>query len=331
MDDFDTKAPNRFRLFSEIRSVEELLFALFQNSPVGTLLIDDRIRLIDANKFMFRYFNKTEELVYGKLFGNTFNCNTVDEKGVLCGSQPDCQTCLIRNSLNNVITNGIGFEGIELEHQFRLNGRTDKKWFSVSATPVKHQNEIYAVVTMVDISEIKRREETLVRLGITDELTGLYNRRFIMEKLKKELDQLVQPDNSLVVAILDIDNFKKVNDNYGHLTGDDVLKALSEILKSGIRYTDFAGRYGGEEFIVLIPNSSEQIGRRILENISARLSVLQIDSLKEPVTFSAGLVEVTRNIDCVSEYDCQEILSKADKLLYIAKANGKNRIESEKN
>jgi diguanylate cyclase (GGDEF)-like protein len=315
--------PREFTLLTEFDNMGDLFYALFQNSPVGTLLVDHGIRLVDANRYVFKYFNQDQRPVKGQLFGNLFNCETVCGNGGVCGREEICKTCLINMSLGHVLASGEGFEGVELSHRFSINGRTDTKYFSVSATPVKHQGENYAVVALVDITERKRREEVLVLLGITDELTGLYNRRFIMEQIKKQVER--RAPLPMVIVMLDIDNFKHINDTYGHLVGDDVLRTLSGIIKKSIRYTDYAGRYGGEEFLILLPDSTEQVGKTIVERIRTRLRAQNIDPMTYPVTFSAGVVEFSSEHAKLNDL---EVIAKADELMYTAKVNGKDRTES---
>jgi diguanylate cyclase (GGDEF)-like protein len=316
-------ASNRLFILNEIDSADDLFYALFMNSPVGTIIVDNKIQLLDANHYIFKYFNQKEMPVKGRLFGNLFNCETIAGSSCTCGSQEACQKCLINLSLKNVIKTGTGFADVELAHFFQINGRKDTKWFSVSATAVKHQNENYAVVTLVDITERKRREETLVLLGITDELTGLYNRRFILEQIEKCCEQnFAKP---MVLAMLDVDNFKLVNDTYGHLTGDEVLKTLSSIIKKSIRYSDFAGRYGGEEFLILLPESTEQTGEKIINRIRASLNSQLIDPIKSPITFSAGVLEISPDSK-IPNY--MGLIAETDRLMYLAKVNGKDRNES---
>jgi len=317
---------NATSILNLVDSAEDLLYALFQHSPVGTIIFDEQLKLIEANQVVFSLFNQPELVLAGKLFGNTFNCKVAVESNGICGETSECRNCKLRNSLTDVIQTGIGFENAELEHVFTINGRTDKMWFSVNATPVKHREDNYAVVSLLNITKIKKREEKLVILGITDELTGLFNRRFILEQLVNQLKRINQAHGKLSVVLLDIDNFKRINDTYGHLIGDEVLREFSEIIKSSIRYSDFAGRYGGEEFLVILPECDHQNGRKLFERISSKLNDHQIQGIHEPITFSAGLVEVTGGP--AFNTDSYSVLAKADKLLYKAKANGKNRIES---
>lgn len=318
----ETKVNSGLELMGSTDLAEDLFYALFQGNPVGTILIDQENNLLDANRFIFKYFNQDEQSVKGKRFGNLFHCETVYESGNTCGSQEVCQKCLIRNALNRVVTKGEPFDGLELAHEFRLNDRKDIKWFSVSATPVKHQDDYYAVVTFVDVTELKHREETLVLLGITDGLTSMYNRRFIMEQIRLQAGKT--PCSAFALAMLDIDNFKQINDTYGHLTGDSVLQALSGIIARSIRYSDFAGRYGGEEFLILFPDTTEQVARMIVDRISRRLKEHIFDPELRQITFSAGVVESSS--DNPSSY--LDMIRKSDELMYQAKVNGKDRVES---
>jgi len=324
--DSSTRTTKVTSILNMVDSAEDLLYALFQHSPVGTIIFDDQLKLIEANHVVFSLFNQPELSIRGKLFGNTFKCKVAVEANGVCGKTTECRNCTLRNALTDVIQTGKGFENAELQHDFNINGRADKMWFSINATPVKHMNDNFAVVTLVNITQIKKREEKLVILGITDELTGLFNRRFILEQLVNQLKRNDQTQNTLSVVLLDIDDFKGINDTYGHLTGDEVLRTFSEIIKSSIRYSDFAGRYGGEEFLVILPECNQQNGRKIFERISDKLSDHQIQGIHEPITFSAGLVEVAGGTDL--NPDSFTVLAKVDKLLYKAKTNGKNRIES---
>jgi diguanylate cyclase (GGDEF)-like protein len=309
-----------------VGSADDLFYALFQNSPVGILLFDETIHLIDANQLVFKYFFQEEEPVRGKLFGNLFHCAAATSGQGECGTLPNCQTCQVRRFLTGTINTGQLFTGMEIEHAFDMNGRRDTKWFSVSVTPVRHQTLHYAVMSMVDITLLKRREEALVQLGITDELTGLFNRRFIMEKFRQLLIQAQKKQTAMTVAMLDLDHFKIINDEFGHLAGDSVLKVLSHLMRTGIRYSDFAGRYGGEEFLLLIPDSDEIIGRNIIERIRQRFLKSQIDLVPQVVSFSAGLVEIPPAV--LAHINPQSVISQADALLYQAKDRGRNRIES---
>ena len=177
----------------------------------------------------------------------------------------------------------------------------------------------------------KKIRKKLEFLAGQDELTGFFNFRFTLELLKKEIERCKRYRKNLTVAVIDIDNFKDINDNYGHLVGNDSLQALSNTIKNNLRETDIAGRYGGDEFLLIFPESTCEQGREILTRIKTLMSNFQITSSfllhKNTIslTFSAGLASF-------SPYNktMDALINSADKALYQAKKEGKNRISIHK-
>jgi diguanylate cyclase (GGDEF)-like protein len=172
-----------------------------------------------------------------------------------------------------------------------------------------------------------RAQDTLEFDATHDTLTGLWNRGVVIESLQKELQRSERCGNSLGVMIADIDHFKKINDTYGHLIGDAVLQEVAARLAASFRSYDYVGRYGGEEFLVVVPHcNSEDIvasGERLRQRIA-----------DAPVTTTAGPVAVTLSVGVVSAaighapMNYQALLSMADAALYRAKSSGRNRVES---
>lgn len=162
--------------------------------------------------------------------------------------------------------------------------------------------------------------EGKLRLATVDELTGLYNRRFLADALRRELNRSKRYAIPLSVLFLDLDNFKKVNDSYGHQTGDDVLCGFAAFLRHYMRSEDVAGRYGGEEFLVIMPQTdlegAKRLGSRLLDSIAADPIHPEIR-----VTFSGGIASYPQHADSVDS-----LIELADVGLYSAKVAGKNRI-----
>lgn len=167
----------------------------------------------------------------------------------------------------------------------------------------------------------ERSEEMIRSLAIaaeTDSLTKLPNRRAFDAFAK-----VAFPFEQCAIAIVDVDHFKRVNDTLGHARGDEVLKMVADYLKGGIRATDFVARLGGEEFVIVFPNTDPLRAALIVDRIRSRLCEdAPVSVACHPVTFSAGVSVVASNDDSI-----EDAMARADDLLYAAKKAGRNRIE----
>lgn len=166
-------------------------------------------------------------------------------------------------------------------------------------------------------AEMQQANEQLRRLSVTDELTGLRNRRAFEERLVVEFSVARRRHRELAVLLLDVDNFKSINDRFGHDAGDVVLRKLSAVLRTTLRLPDLAARYGGEEFVVLLPESGTEAGRGFARRLMERLAAEAWDN--EPVTVSIGLATLDDTI-----FNGFQLVSMADEALYAAKRQGKN-------
>jgi diguanylate cyclase (GGDEF)-like protein len=171
-------------------------------------------------------------------------------------------------------------------------------------------------------------EKNVAKLNsITDSLTGLANRRHFDEFIRKELDNLKQVKGILSFIMLDVDYFKKFNDTYGHLEGDECLKKIGSLLKAMVNGTkDIVARYGGEEFVIVLIETKEAEARKMAENIRKKVEKLQIphcsSDIAEHITVSIGIATIS-TIDLQTP---EEALMLADKALYCAKKEGRNRV-----
>ena len=167
--------------------------------------------------------------------------------------------------------------------------------------------------------EMQQANEQLRRLSVTDELTGLRNRRAFEERLVLEFSMSRRRRRELAVLLLDVDNFKIINDRWGHNAGDAVLRRLSAILRTTVRLPDLVARYGGEEFVVLLPESGVEAGqgfaRRLLDRVRSE------PWEHGPVTVSIGLSALNDSL-----LNGFQLVSMADEALYAAKRSGKDRI-----
>jgi diguanylate cyclase len=172
--------------------------------------------------------------------------------------------------------------------------------------------------------ELKEAYKRIEELAELDELTGSFNRRYIMRMLDDEIARAHRSPAPCSIALIDLDWFKRVNDAYGHPTGDEVLRTFAITVFANIRTTDRFGRYGGEEFLLVLPDTPNDVAVRILDRLRAIIADLDWSafSLGMRVTISAG-VATLRPVETADTF-----LARADNALYAAKARGRNRIAS---
>ena len=181
---------------------------------------------------------------------------------------------------------------------------------------------IMAITTMVlaaEISQHKRAEEYVGQLAVTDPLTGVANYRRLLDALDSEIKRYGRSARSFAVLLLDLDGLKKINDTYGHLVGSDALCRLANILRIHCREVDTAGRYGGDEFVLVLPETEIASARRVADRISERLKT---DGDEPPVSVSIGVAvypQDGRTID--------ELLAAADRALYREKGSSRKKLQ----
>lgn len=179
-----------------------------------------------------------------------------------------------------------------------------------------------------DADEFEHRARTLAEEVMRDPLTGVYNRNQLKHVLEKEFEAAARHARPLSIAFVDLDDFKKINDRWGHLAGDQVLRNFAQTLQKYLRGSDIVARYGGEEFLVVLPGTDEEAALKVLQRILAevtRLPMAVIDEQALHITFSAGLATHGTVEQFVS---VDQLLKAADEALYGAKREGRNRVSS---
>ncbi len=199
---------------------------------------------------------------------------------------------------------------------------------------LKKDNRIYELsgfLLRIDGRIEKRRYQLIirditeeVRLSTFDPLTNIYNRRFINGFMIQEIERSKRSYKKFSIVICDIDDFKKINDIHGHLSGDIVLKSVSQLITNTIRHLDVVGRYGGDEFMIILPEASGQTASHIVDRIRFNIGSLEIPVLKNKkvkVTASFGIATFPE--DGISPDD---LLIASDERLYKTKSSGKNKV-----
>lgn len=212
--------------------------------------------------------------------------------------------------------------------EIRGKGGVDSRVFELSTVPVpsKTSQSMGTILMLHDVTQQKQLLEKLRELANMDGLTGIYNHRFFLECSNKEMRRAVRQRRPLTLILLDLDYFKRINDAYGHQTGDKVLCAVAETLRNGLRTSDILGRYGGEEFAAFLPETGPETGVRIAQRLHEALRKLRVpvDGHAVAITASMGVAgyHAAQHADSV-----EKIFKEADEALYRAKAKGRNRIE----
>jgi len=193
--------------------------------------------------------------------------------------------------------------------------------------PVELNARVRAMLRLKDLQDkLKSRIQQLERLSIIDELTGLYNKKYLIEYLKREVNRSKRFGYMLSCVMMDVDQFKEVNDRRGHVHGDHVLKELGALLGDQIRSYDFAARYGGDEFTLVLPQQShvtgaEGLAERIRKTIEGHVFGKAGSGRSARLTVSMGVTSLAPQ----KGDDYEVLLEQADKALYKAKSSGRNR------
>jgi len=211
------------------------------------------------------------------------------------------------------ISSGKTWRG-ELKNQTKSN---ESFWISTVITPKK--NNEGNIVGYVQISQDISAKKEIEKLSVTDVLTQLFNRRKLDQVLEAEMQRFKRYKQSFSVIILDLDHFKLVNDNHGHQAGDDVLIQTAQCLKSNIRLSDCAGRWGGEEFLIICAGTDSNGAKKIAEKLRTSIELLTF-SFPLQVTASFGIAQ------CAEKEALNQLIGRADQALYNAKSQGRNRV-----
>lgn len=206
---------------------------------------------------------------------------------------------------------------LRLEHSTLLGAMDDlqqyNKEIKAAHKELQHaHNELRVMKTALE-----NKNRLLQELSVTDRLTALYNRGYVDDTIRAEIKRIERYGGTVSVIMADIDHFKKFNDNYGHLVGDEVLGKVSQIFRKNIRSADTPGRWGGEEFIIVCPNSTEKQCAALAEKLR-QLVETTINGSYGGVTCSFGVCEYEPGY---TEYD---LIKRADEALYKSKENGRN-------
>lgn len=217
-------------------------------------------------------------------------------------------------------------EQIEFSNEYKDNG---KRYYQARAYQVRnHQNHIYGMAILVqDVTDTARLLRKLSYQANVDGLTGILNRRELMQQAEKEIEISCKSNIPLGIILIDLDHFKNINDTYGHIVGDEVLKKVVVCLRSGLRSIDILGRYGGEEFLILLPGVDVEKSLIVAERLRKEIQDhdFLINGVKVKLTASFG-IHVNKPETDGLDVSIEKILAAADRALYKAKVAGRNQV-----
>ena len=214
-----------------------------------------------------------------------------------------------------------------------LEWKDRDKYYQIRISPIHKRNHIVVGTAIVinDITELKQVQKQLRELAYNDGLTKIYNRTYFMEKSKQAIMKDSQAQDCTSLLLFDVDHFKRINDTYGHFAGDDALRHIVSVTQGLLEKDMLFGRYGGEEFVLLLPGYSLESAAEVAARIRAKLEVSSFYSKGDALTITASFgVAAKRNISNPEEA-LSVLAEKADLALYEAKRNGRNRVYIEIN
>ncbi|WP_416305495.1 diguanylate cyclase [Neptunicella sp. SCSIO 80796] len=301
-----TDITERLKMEEALREQKVLLDTVLNNADSYIYMKDQQCRFLYANSNVAKLFNLSQQDIIGKHGSEILPAEVAKNFDIL-----DRQ----------VIESGEKMYGEE--NFFEDDGSIRHYWSVKIPLKKKDQEKVYAFVGIsTDITEIVRLKEDFKTLANTDSLTGIYSRRCLMECAKRELQRVQRHTSALTVVIFDIDNFKTINDNFGHATGDNTIVLIVNACKKILREIDIFGRLGGDEFVVITPDTSLTDALAITERL--RLAVHNIiPDPDNPVKISCSFGVATWK----GEQFFDELLFRADAALYNAKQSGRDCVK----
>lgn len=245
--------------------------------------------------------------------------------GGMLGDKPLSEIFGIKNVQSALLLPVVDLATGEIRGTFNL--------FQTSSSHISEENLEIAKQSVQMASQALTRAMVLdkaLAMASSDELTGLINRRGFYQRFEAEIERARRQQTPLCVALIDVDHFKQFNDNHGHLSGDLILKALSDLFVQNVRKSDVVCRFGGEEFAILLPDTSMKAAVELMERVRKRVERMQLCGIhgeKLHVTISAGVIEVNNSpANTAHRSLISDSLARADEQLYAAKHQGRNRV-----
>ena len=292
---------------------------IFDVLNLGVVILDASYKIQFWNDWMALHSGRAEEELLGQSIFDAY---------------PNLNQPVFLRSFKSVFTFGNFYFFSQKLHGYLFPFRTfssfqtpfDRMQQSCTVCPLRESNEprvTHLCITVQDVTEVAAYEKFLVEMNHRDSLTGIYNRRFFTSRLKEEFERHRRYNRPISMLMIDIDHFKSVNDTYGHLCGDFLLKSVCGTIQSALRRVDILARFGGEEFCCLLPETTFESSLITAERIRSQVETAfyTYEGQTIPVTVSIGVPQLPGPTDSHERF-----LVNADHALYEAKKKGRNSI-----
>lgn len=288
--------------FNKNHQIKSLLRTVINTTDDLIFFKDCKFKYLGCNKSFEKFVGKRESEIIGKddfeLFGNE-----------------------IAQEFRNNDLAVIKAKRVLINEEWTIS-ENRKMLLQTKKMPFKYKkNKNYGILGISrDITELHEIHEKLKEQAYQDELTNIFNRKAFNERIKEKFDLYQRYNSTFCIAMYDIDNFKNINDTYGHDMGDKVLKEMTDEVKLHIRKTDLLFRVGGEEFVIIFSKTLIDEAFEVVEKMRVMVSNMNMNMIEnEKITISIGLTQVNEEDDPTSIYE------RIDKLMYVSKHNGKNQ------
>jgi diguanylate cyclase (GGDEF)-like protein/PAS domain S-box-containing protein len=321
----------RVRAEEEVRESRERLAQIVEGFSVPTFVIDDSHVVTHWNRACATITGVPASEVIGT--SDQWRAFYPDERPVMADLIVDgAEEGMITNHYDDKYRRSAIIEGAYEAEDFFPHFGEGGRWLFFTAAPSRNRDGkiIGAIETLQDITERKRSEDALrasehryYELSITDSLTGLYNSRHFYSQIEVEIERAQRYQRPLSLLLLDVDKFKLFNDTYGHLEGDRVLSGLAQVIRDCIRLSDSAYRYGGEEFVAILPETDSAEAIRVAERLRSSFAEMKLTTMAGDET----TMTVSIGVSCFrSGDDAKEFIRRADAGTYAAKWQGRNKV-----
>lgn len=281
-------------------------FETIINFQDNMIFLTDGEKIVDANKSFLSFFAKSSAEEF-EAEGNALDYYFIDETDIIHKIEGE-------NWIKNFLDGKFSKDVVKIKSPIN----DEVKTFLVKATKFPDEEPELDIISMSDITEMEKEAKILERLANTDPLTKIYNRLKLNELLNYEIKKTDRYKTPISLIMFDIDRFKNINDTFGHDVGDEVLIAIARAVEQNIRSTDVLARWGGEEFMIMLPNTDEAGAHIMAENLRKLIASLKFEKF-DFVTASFGVAQY-------EDDGTKEFLKRVDNALYEAKRGGRNMV-----